>query len=258
VRVNRETHELRAARSRLLRFTWIVVGSIVAGTIGYAATTGEGIARSAYMTLETLSYLGRQQKQGAALWVQITLLHVGTLFTWYAGWLVVDLAMDRHFGRHFWEMRRMKKVETMAKHVVICGGGRVGVRLAEVLAARSEPFVIIETDGEATQALKEKGYLVVEGDARDESVQRTAGVARARMLFAALPVAEQNVIVLITAGALNESIEMHARSERADYAPKLVRAGASSVVLPEVACADGLIAGAFKGERAVKLAGAGG
>jgi voltage-gated potassium channel len=243
--VNAEVDALRAARTRLFRFTWILAGMIVAGAIGYSATLGIPPWRGLYVTIETLAYLGKEKKEGAALVVQLALLHVGTLVTWYAGWLFVDLVMEHHFVRHFREMRRMKSVESMNGHAVVCGGGRVGARLAEMLQARGEPFVVVEADTETTDALRALDYLVVTGDARDEETLRTAGVARAGRLFAVLPEAEKNVMVALTALGLNASIDVHARCERPDYAANLTRAGVRHVVVPQVACAEQMAAGAF-------------
>jgi voltage-gated potassium channel Kch len=243
--MNAETDELRAARRRLSRFTWVFVAMIAGGTVGYALTMDIDLWRAFRLTIETLAYLGKEREEGKALAIQLALLHGGTLVTWYEGWLVVDLVLENHFLRHFREMRRMKKVESMSGHVVICGGGGVGAHLAEVLAARKEPFVVVEIDEATTTALRERGFLVATGDARDEETLRTAGVDRAARVFAALPEADKNVMVALTALALNEAVEVHARCERADYAPKLARAGVRHVVIPQRACAEQMIAGAF-------------
>ncbi len=243
--MNAETNELRAARTRLVRFTWVLVVTIVAGGIGFAITMGVGLADGLALSVETLAYLGKQQKQGAALFVQLGVLHVGTLVTWYWGWLFTDLMMESHFLRHFREIRRMKQVETMQGHAVICGGGGVGAHIAETLKERDEAFVIVEQDAETTEALRARGFLVATGDARDEETLRTAGVARAKRLFAVLPEAEKNIVVTLTASAMNAVLEVHARCERSDYVPKLVRAGAHRVTMPQIAYAEHLVASAF-------------
>jgi voltage-gated potassium channel len=210
---------------------------------------GVSLADGLALSVETLAYLGKQQKQGAALFVQLGVLHVGTLVTWYWGWLFTDLAMESHFLRHFRETRRMKKVESMHGHAVICGGGGVGAHIAETLEGRDEAFVIVEQDGETSEALRARGFLVATGDARDEETLRTAGVAQAKRLFAVLPEAEKNIVVALTASAMNASLEINARCERPDYVSKLVRAGAHRVTMPQVACAEQLVASAFAPEE---------
>ncbi len=173
--MNAETNELRAARKRFLRFTWVLLATLAAGTVGYAVTMGLDASRAALLTLETLAYLGKEKKDGNALVIQLALLHGGTIVTWYWGWLLVDLGVESHFLRHFREMRRMKTVLSMSGHAVICGGGRVGMHIAGLLAAKNEPLVIVESDEETTTALRELGYFVATGDARDEETLRTAG-----------------------------------------------------------------------------------
>jgi voltage-gated potassium channel len=243
--MNAETDALRSARKRLVRFTWILAGTLVVGAVGYAITLDVSVWRALSLTVETLAYLGKQQKEGNALYVQLFLLHVGTLVTWYAGWLFVDLVMEHHFVRHFREMRRMKQVESMSGHAIVCGGGRVGAHLAEALRARGEKYVVVEVDADATEALRAQGHPVLTGDARDEETLRAAGAERARRLFAVLPEAEKNVMIALTALPLNASLEVHARCERVDYAPKLTRAGVHHVVVPQIACADQMLGTAY-------------
>jgi hypothetical protein len=72
--MNAETAELRAARTRLVRFAWVIAATIAAGAIGYAITMGVSPWRGLYLTSETLAYLGNQQKEGSAAFVQIALV----------------------------------------------------------------------------------------------------------------------------------------------------------------------------------------
>lgn len=234
--INREARELAQARSRFWHITWILVGWISLGTLAYWVTRREGPIDAFYTTLETLAYLSDRQT-GAALGVQLVLLHGGTVITWYIGWLLVDLVMDQHFWRHWRERRKMKLVEAMHGHFVICGGGRVGTHLAELLRKQGKDFVIIEGDADKVDALK-ADYFVVEGDARDEATLRLAGVPNAAGLVAAMRETEKNVLTVLSARLLGPQVRIYARCERPDYADKLTQAGAEHIILPALACAE--------------------
>ncbi len=229
--------ELARSRRRL----WVITGlaglGLLGGSVAYWLTRGGGLLDGLLTTIDTLGYMSDRQ-EGAALVVQVILLHAGTLISWYIGWMYVDYLLDGHFGRHWREKKKMDTLGALAKHVVVCGGGRVGGHIAELLRERGEPYVIVEGNGARVEALKATHALVVEGDARDEAVLRRAGVDRAGTLVAALRETGQNVLVVLTGATMNERLEIHARCDRADYATKLRRAGAKHVIMPERACAE--------------------
>jgi voltage-gated potassium channel Kch len=72
-------------------------------------------------------------------------------------------------------------------HVVVCGLGRFGRRLALTFADAGEHVVAIEADEDsaAVGECREGGVIVLIGDATDPSLLRTAAVRRARRLVAA-------------------------------------------------------------------------
>ena len=234
--MSRESQQLGQARARFFHISWILVGWLTLASSAYWIARRQGPIDAIYMTLETLAYLSEKQT-GAALAVQIVLLHGGTVITWYIGWLLVDLVMDQHFWRHQRERKRMNVVERMSEHYVICGGGRVGTHLAELLRKQGKSLVIVESDADRAEALK-ADFSVVEGDARDESTLKLAGVHKAAGLIAALRETERNVLVVLAARFLGPKLKIFARCERPDYADKLTQAGAEHIILPALACAE--------------------
>ncbi len=73
-----------------------------------------------------------------------------------------------------------------AEHVVVCGLGTVGLRVAEQLHAAGVDVVGIEYDPEPATfaAMRRLGYPVVRGDASEEATLLAAGVQTARCLVA--------------------------------------------------------------------------
>jgi CPA2 family monovalent cation:H+ antiporter-2 len=72
-------------------------------------------------------------------------------------------------------------------HAVLCGHGRVGRVLAELLAQRGVPFVVVESDRRIVEALLARGVHAVFGDAGSPTVLDAAGLARARALLVTVP-----------------------------------------------------------------------
>ena len=239
---SREGQELAAARSRLLHITGLLVGWLALGTIANAIVRGGGPWRAFLFTVDTLAYLVPRQ-EGAAWLIQVVLLHGGTVITWYIGWYLVDLVMDKHLWRNLRESKRMKEIDELSNHVVVCGGGRVGAHLASMLVESGSRFVVVELDPDRAAELRDQGCAVLEGDARHEAVLARAGVARAARVIAALPSAERNVFIVLAAKRVRADVEIDARCEDEDLAPTLRQAGAARVIMPERACAEQLMSG---------------
>ena len=72
--------------------------------------------------------------------------------------------------------------------VVICGFGRVGQIIAQMLAAKNIPYVAIDLDVNAVMIGREHGYNVVYGNTSNDAVLRDFGLAprRTRAVVVAL------------------------------------------------------------------------
>lgn len=131
--------------------------------------------------------------------------------------------------------RRMtSQIEHLAKHVIICGFGRIGRTLADEMSHKGEPFVVIDADPEQIADGKMMGFLMLSGNATDEEILLAAGVRRAKTLVSALNRDSDNVFITLTSRNLNASLHIIARGEQPATEKKLFQAGADHVVLPAV------------------------
>jgi Trk K+ transport system NAD-binding subunit len=129
--------------------------------------------------------------------------------------------------------RRMKtQIERLTGHVIICGYGRIGQMLAEELKTGGTDFVIVEMDESRFGEAVARGYPAWRGDATDEEVLATVGIARARALATVVPNDAANVYITLSARNMNKALEIIARGEAAGTKRKLLQAGANSVVQP--------------------------
>lgn len=152
-------------------------------------------------------------------------------------------------------------IKQLNNHVIICGFGRVGQILAAELKQLEQAFVCVDSNQERIMKAEEKGFLVVLGNAGDEDTLVQAGIERARVVAAVLPDDAANVFITLTVRELREDIEIIARGESVATQRKLLRSGATHVVLPAaigaskianmIACptADALIADIQQRER---------
>jgi len=81
---------------------------------------------------------------------------------------------------------------------------------------------------------EENGWLYIQGDATDEEVMQSAGIARAKGLVTALDTDADNLFVSLTARTLNPEIYIVARSSQVASEGKILRSGADRVLTPNV------------------------
>jgi voltage-gated potassium channel len=142
--------------------------------------------------------------------------------------MITEGEINRALGRH----RMQKQIETLKEHVIICGYGRIGRILVRELTQAGRACVVVDTNAERVTEARQIGALVLEGDATQDDVLRTAGIERASALATVLPNDALNVFITLTARSLNRNLRLIARGEDPLTEPKLRQAGADEVVLP--------------------------
>jgi monovalent cation:H+ antiporter-2, CPA2 family len=118
-------------------------------------------------------------------------------------------------------------------HVVVCGCGRVGSELVEVLVRRNIPCLGVEYHPDVVRRLRRRGVPVVFGDAANPTVLEHAGVADARLLAALVPDVAETERIVRAAHGLGKRLHVVARAQRGEDVERLRRAGADVVVQPE-------------------------
>jgi voltage-gated potassium channel len=125
-----------------------------------------------------------------------------------------------------------KQISGLNDHVIICGYGRIGRILVRELTQANRECVVIDTDAARSGDARSAGVLVLEGDATQDDVLRSAGIERASALATVLPNDALNVFITLSARSLNTKLRVIARGEDPLTEPKLRQAGADEVVLP--------------------------
>jgi voltage-gated potassium channel len=181
-----------------------------------------------FMELYPLSPAGR------TFTMALILLGVTGLGIWWA--LTTALIVELDLGGVLRRRRRMRSIEALSDHHIVCGVGRMGrVVVAEMLEAK-HPFVVIEQDPTRIAMVRDArpDLLFIEGDATLEKTLEAAQIQEARGLAACLADDAENILVCMTARHLNPELTMVARAYSEESLEKLRRAGAARVVSPNV------------------------
>src|SRR6185503_9634589 len=107
--------------------------------------------------------------------------------------------------------RMQHDIDRLQGHYIVCGYGRVGRQVVEELAARGLRAVVIEPSDEVLHE-DETTTPLIRGDATDDSALRAAGIDRAAGLVAVAGDDATNIVVTLSARALNPDLDIVARA----------------------------------------------
>jgi CPA2 family monovalent cation:H+ antiporter-2 len=129
----------------------------------------------------------------------------------------------------------------LVDHIVLCGFGRVGSAIAEAFETFGRAYVAIETDVEIVKGLRARGVPCVHGDASSRAILDAAGAARAALAVVTLPEADRARLAVRQLRAINPGAPILARAHDPDARDRMLEAGASEVIQPELEAAATLI-----------------
>ena len=121
----------------------------------------------------------------------------------------------------------------IAGHVVIAGGGRVGMQIATILHKLHIPFVIIELDQRLVEMAKEAGFNVVFGDAGQEIVLQAANAPKAVLLVVTIPGVVVSQAIIHNTRLQNPAIQVVARLADTDFKDIYAKLQVRDLVYPE-------------------------
>ena len=119
-------------------------------------------------------------------------------------------------------------------HVVIAGGGRVGLHVAHVLKNLQIDFVIVELDYRRVEQARSAGFPVIYGDAKETIVLKAAEIDKARLLLVTVPsiVIAQTIVDRVR--LISSQLHIVARAEGIEQMKTLYDKGVYMVVQPEL------------------------
>lgn len=225
-------------RDRLLFPMVLVLLITIIGTCGYYWLGREHNAKlvdAFYMTIITITTIGYGEvipldDAGRLFTALIAVTGVGAMFytmTTVMDYLVTYRLADPH------GLRKMKtQIEKIQNHIVIAGLGRVGRQAAHELQVAEVPFVIIDPREDMLNFAIQHEYLMIQGDATDDSVLESAGIRNAKGLIVTSADDASNLYIVLSARALNPDLFIVSRAVDDSSVPKLMRAGADRAISP--------------------------
>lgn len=224
------------ANRRILVAVILCLVIICFGTTGYVLIEKDySWFDGFYMTMITVATVGfgevKPLSQAGRLFT-ILLIVIGFGSLTFIAHSLVESILEK-ISNNSSEIRKMhKKIEQLSRHYIICGFGRVGEAAAEHFKKAGADYVIIESNPEQCEGLKERKEYYVEGDATHEETLLRAGIKKASGLLAMLDTDPDNLFIVLSARELNPTLRIFSRSATPSAARKIIQAGADHVISP--------------------------
>lgn len=209
---------------------------MLVGTSGYMIFEDFSFWNSVYLTAMTITTVGYGDIVPVHFFGRVFtvfLVFSGVGFVLYTFSRLAE-AMVEGGLRNILERRKMdKKVAQLRNHYIVCGYGRIGKVICQILKENKRPFVVIENDAEEIRNIEAEGFFALLGEAADDETLIKAGIKEARGLIGVVSTDADNVFITLTARGLNPGLFILTRSSGAVGSDtKLLRAGASKVISP--------------------------
>lgn len=218
----------------------ILIGTILMGSVGfYVLFEGNSsFLDCLYMTVISLTTVGYGEVlqitgNPPAQIFTILLITFGMGIILYSISTLTAMFVEGELTGMLRRRKMEKKINALSDHYIVCGGGETGFPLAGELVTSRADVVLIEKD----LSVIEKSRLLkklhtVHGDATDDKNLIAAGVERATGITICLPSDNDNLYITMTARMLNPTARIISRMTNRRLKPKLLKAGATSVVSP--------------------------
>jgi len=203
------------------------------GVIGFISIENYPFSDALYMTIITESTVGFTEVyplsvEGRYFTIVLIILSFGVFA--FAVTSITSYISGGEYKKNILKMKHDELMNNLKNHTIVCGYGRVGKKAINELSKQNKGFVIIEND---QKLLDETNLAMVIGDATLDETLLEAGIENASDIIVALPSDSDNLMIIVTAHALNPNIKIVSRVSNKVNESKLKNAGAHHIISPD-------------------------
>ncbi|RNC83890.1 MAG: potassium channel protein [Balneola sp.] len=212
--------------------TTIMMAIFLVGTLGYHYIEGMGFFDGLYMTFITISTIGFREVHNLSIEGRIFTMGIFIFGIGVISYIASQTTQLIFENEHFLKRAIRKRLGEMNQHYIICGYGRIGNRIANVLRDAGLPVVVVELEESNIDRIQADKHVYIQGDAQNENILQEAGIDKAKALICALSSDKDNVFTTLLARELNPEIFILVRANENSNRLRISRAGANKVISP--------------------------
>ncbi|WP_082026449.1 TrkA family potassium uptake protein [Flammeovirga sp. OC4] len=232
---------MRPIISKILPAFGVILFILLMGTVGFMATSSTPVdpIDAFFMTAITITTIGYGEvipldnnPVGRFFAIFIAFSGIGT-FTYIATSLSAFF-LEGHIQEEFIKRRSLRMINKLDKHLIICGLGRVGLKIAEELDKKEKAFVFIESDNQVYlkhRKVYKHAYGIV-GDCTVDDTLISAGIENAEGVFVCTNDDNINLVTTLSSRQLNPTARIVSANKFPSFKQKLISVGANEVVSP--------------------------
>jgi voltage-gated potassium channel len=220
----------------ITRIIWAIVALLVVtayGTVGYVVL-GLDPVRALYTTVFTVATVGYGETfplTTASMLFTTSLIVLGVGVVLYNLGVILEAVTEGRLREYLGRRRMERDITRLRGHVIVCGYGRVGSSAVAHLVTTGHTVVVVDHDPVRLEACDQQ---FVVGDASNDDILRAAGIDHARALVCALDNDAETTYATLSARALRPDLVIISRARTVASKDKLVRAGATRAVNPQL------------------------
>lgn len=227
---------MNSFRIKLIAALLLVSLVFSTGVIGFKIIMDLNWIDAFYMTAITITTVGYREvvlpSDEAKIFITVLILSSVVILGFTVS-VVTEYFISYGSLKDLRQKRKLKKIQKMENHTIVCGYGRNGQQSANKLIEFHKEFLVIDKDQDLLENsdLKSEQYLI--GNANDDDILLTAGIEKASNLITALPDDADNLFIVLSARQLNNNLRIISRATEETSYNKLKLAGADNVILPD-------------------------
>ncbi len=203
------------------------------GVVGFQFIEGFSFHDALYMTIITESTVGFSEVQplspeGKYFTIFLIISSFG-IFA-FAISSVTSYITSGDYKKTILIQKHRQRMKNLSGHTIVCGYGRVGKRAIQDLEKHNYSFLLIEREIFKSE---DHDFLTIKGDATEDELLIQAGIESAANIIVALPSDSDNLMIVVTARALNKKINIVTRVSSKSNESKLKNAGADHIISPD-------------------------